>query len=355
LTFIYPESYDTREFPERSPPKAPIPLSHVRLYAREELVVFFLFSFLMLRFLFRYARMVSIRRYLRLFEPLLEGSNLLDAESQCLASRPLSVLSIFDVFSSFTAALKTWFDDWLAIPVCSYFYLPEPVSAHLIHACMMLSCWAKVAGPSAVRLSSARGTASRKEIPTPLRVVPAFSGVPECPDLSIPRPTGSPSTSTISAQTLNTLRSQVLAQPSLQVDIFGTVDAMVIRFEAAKKEMAAAQGGAWENDTWDLAAEHLKMKRLRLEKWCEIVAIVASKKRLRSVDASNSINEESGRILNMSGGRTINYFDWPVLSYDQGNMHWESDLFDELMRDIHPEGLLDTSGDWGTGILDNIG
>lgn len=130
---------------------------------------------------------------------------------------------------------------------------------------------------------------------------------------------------------------------------------MVIRCEAAKKEMAAAQGVVWENDTWDLAAEHLKMKRLRLEKWCEIVAIVASKERLRSVDASSSINEESGRILNMPGGPTINYFDWPVSSNDPGNIHWESDLFDEIMKDIHPEGLLDTPGDWGTGILDNMG
>lgn len=309
-----------------------------------------------------YARLDSLSchynsTYLRLFEPLLEGSKLPDAESQCFASRPLSVLSIFDVFSSFTAALKTWFSDWLAIPVCSYFYLPEPVSAQLIHACMMLSCWARVAGPSAVRLSSAGTTAaSRKETTTPLRLVPAFSGVPECPDLSVLQHPGLPSsTSAISSQTLNTLRSQVLAQPSLQVDVFGIVDAMVIRCEAAKKEMAAATGGVWENDTWDLAAEHLKMKRLRLEKWCEIVALVESKERLRSVDASNSINEESGRILNMAGGQTINYLDWPLSSNDQGNMHWESDLFDEIMRDVHPEALLDTPGDWGTGILGNMG
>lgn len=290
--------------------------------------------------------------YLRLFEPLLvEGSmNVPDAESQ---SRPLSVLSIFDVFSSFTAALKTWFDDWLAIPVCSYFYLPEPVSAQLIHACMMLSCWARVAGPSAVRLSSA--ASSKKEMttatPPPRLVPPAFSGVPECPDLSVPQPQ-QPSTSAISAissQTLNTIRPQILAQPSLQIDIFGIIDAMAIRCEAASKEMAAATGGVWENDTWDLAAEHLKVKRVRLEKWCEIVAIVAASNGERLVDDLNSVNEESGRVLSMLGGRaSCNYFDWPVSGNEQGYMHWENELFDELMRDIHPEsGLLDIPGDWG--------
>ncbi|GAM43720.1 hypothetical protein TCE0_060f18760 [Talaromyces pinophilus] len=286
--------------------------------------------------------------YLRLFEPLLveESMNVPDAESQ---SRPLSVLSIFEVFSSFTAALKAWFDDWLAIPVCSYFYLPEPVSAQLIHACMMLSCWARIAGPSALRLSSA---ASRKEMTTatpPRLVPPAFSGVPECPDLSVPQ-SQQPSTSAISSQTLNTLRSQVLAQPDLQLDIFSIVDAMVLRCEAASKEMAAATGGVWENDTWDLAAEHLKIKRVRLEKWCEIVAIVAASNGERLVDDLNSVHEESGRILNvMPGGRaSCNYFDWPVLGNEQGNMHWENELFDELMRDVHPEsGFLDIPGDWG--------
>lgn len=32
--------------------KLPIPLAYIRLYARKELIVFFLFLFLMLRFLF---------------------------------------------------------------------------------------------------------------------------------------------------------------------------------------------------------------------------------------------------------------------------------------------------------------
>lgn len=130
---------------------------------------------------------------------------------------------------------------------------------------------------------------------------------------------------------------------------------MVIRCEAAKKEMAAARGGVWDNDTWDLAADHLKVKRLRLEKWCEIVAIVTNKERLRSIDASNNISEDRGRIPNMLGEQTISNFDWPVSSNDQGNMYWESDLFDEIMRDIHPEGLLDTPGDWITGVLGHVG
>jgi hypothetical protein len=307
----------------------------------------------------RYARLDSLSchynsAYLRLFGPLLEGSHLLDAEPQSLASLSLSGLSIFDVFSCFTAALKTWFDDWLSIPVCSYFYMPQPASAQLIHAAMMLSSWARVAGPSVVRLSSARTTAPQKEASTPRQLVPAFSGFPECPDLSLPQPPASSSAPAISVQTLNTLRAQVLAQPGLQVDIFGIVDAMVVRFEAAKKEMAAAQGGVWENDTWDLAAEHIKMKKLRVEKWCEIVEIVTDKGRNRLTNASNGVDEGSGGTLSMLGGRSIDCLDWLVSSNDQENRHWESDLFDDIMRDIHPGVLLDTSDDWNTGVLNDM-
>jgi hypothetical protein len=220
---------------------------------------------------------------------------------------------------------------------------------------MMLSRWVRVAGPSAVKVSSSRTTARLKETTIPLKSVPAFSGVPECPDLSLPQPPALPSTSAISTQALSTIRAQVLAKENLQVDIFSIVDAMVIRLEATKKEMAAAQGGVWKNNIWDLAAEHIKMKKLKVEKWCEVVAMVAGKERIRLTNASNTVDEESGWTTNALGGQSIDCFDWLVSCNDQQNTHWESDLFDEIMMDIHTGGPPDTSGDWGTGVLDDMG
>jgi hypothetical protein len=263
-------------------------------------------------------------------------------------------LSIFDVFSRFTAALKTWFTDWLAIPVCSYFYLPQPASAQLIHAAMMLSRWVRVAGPSAVRLSCAGNTALLKDATIPRQPIPAFSGVPACPDLSLPQRSVSASISAVSAQALNTLRAQVLAQPGLHVDIFGILDAMVVRFEAAKKEMAASQGVVWENDTWDLAAEQIKMKKVRVQKWCETIAIVAGEGRNRLTDTSNVVGEGGGETTNMLGGQGIGDLEWLVSNSDQDNRQWEIDLFDEMMGDIHTGVLLDTSGGWDIGVLDDM-
>jgi hypothetical protein len=273
--------------------------------------------------------------YLRIFEPLLAGSHLPDAEPQSFASLSISGVPIFDIFSHFTAALKAWLENWLAIPVCSYFYMPQPAYVQLVHGAMMLSRWVKVAGSSAAKLSSAGTAVSQKEFTVPWQPTPALSGVPSCPDLSLPRPPASLSTQVVSAQILHTFRANVIAQPNLQVDILSILDTMAARFEAAKKEMAAAQGVDWENDTWDFAAEHLKMKKARVEKWCEMVAMAAGEGRSPLNDAHDSVYEESREAMNLLAGRSVNDFGWVTSDYGWDNMQWESAMFDEILQDIH--------------------
>lgn len=286
--------------------------------------------------------------YLRIFEPLLAGSHLPDAESQSFASLSLSGVLIPDVFSDFTAALKAWLHNWVAIPVCSYFYMPQPAYAQLVHAAMMLSRWIRVAGPSAVKLSSTGAAASQKESTAPWQSMPALSGVPSCPDLSLPRPPALASTQVVSAQILSTLRAQVTTQSNLQVDIFGILDTMAARFEAAKEEMAAAQGVEWENDTWDLAAKHLKMKKARVEKWCDIVAIAADEERSPLTNDYNSVSQGSSETTNMWRRQSVDGFEWLTPGYDQ-DMQWENTMFDEIMRDIHTVDVFKSPVDWNTG------
>jgi hypothetical protein len=273
--------------------------------------------------------------YLRIFEPLLAGSHLPDADSQSFASLSLSGLPISDVFSQFTAALKAWLENWLAIPVCSYFYMPQPAYVQLVHGAMMLSRWVRVAGPGAVKLSSSGTAVSQKELTVPWQPTPALSGVPSCPDLSLPRPPASLSTQVVSAQILNTLRTNVTAQPNLQVDILGIFDTMGARFEAAKKEMAAAQGLDWENDTWDFAAKHLMLKKARVEKWCEVVAMAAGEGRSPRTDAHDSVYDGSREATNMLPGQSVDDFGWVTSGYDWDNMQWESAMFDEILQDLH--------------------
>lgn len=250
------------------------------------------------------------------------GSHIPDAESQSFAMLSIQGVPIPDVFSQFTAALKAWIESWLAIPVCSYFYMPQPAYVQVVHGAMMLSRWVRVAGPSAVRLSSPGDPT------TPWQPPPALSGVPSCPDLGLTRPPASLPTHVVSAQILNTLREKVTAQPTLQVDISGILDTMAARFEAAKKEMAAAQGVEWENHTWDFAAEHLKMKKSRIEKWCEVVTMAAGEGRSPLTDAHDSTSV-------YQGSREVDDFAWVTAGYEWDSMQWESAMFDEILQDIH--------------------
>lgn len=293
--------------------------------------------------------------YTRIFEPLLAGSHLPDAAPHSFAALTLSGISIPSVFSHFTTALKAWFASWLAIPVCSYFYLPQPAYALLAHDARALIRWVRVAGPSAIKPPGAgAGASSQKALlataPWQQQQLPALNGVPPCPDLSV-QPERSPvleASQAASAQILDALRARIMARPELQVDILGVLDTMVARFEAARKEMAAAQGVEWENETWDLAAEQMRMKKARVEKWCDVVAMAAAEGR---TDADDTVDEGSGELVSH-----VEDFEWLTPGFDLDNMQWESAMFDEIMQDMHTGGaVFSSSGDWDTGLQVDIG
>ncbi|KAH9222174.1 hypothetical protein DL95DRAFT_380976, partial [Leptodontidium sp. 2 PMI_412] len=80
--------------------------------------------------------------HLRLYEPLLQDTHLLDSVSRSLTTLSLSDISTHSRFNACHLALKTWFEHWLTIPVCYYFYMSQPLAAQLIYSMMMLSRWA---------------------------------------------------------------------------------------------------------------------------------------------------------------------------------------------------------------------
>jgi hypothetical protein len=195
----------------------------------------------------------------------------------------------------------------------------------------MLTRWVRVAGPSAVQLCSGGSAVSQIDF----AVSCALSGVPPCPDLNSPEPRASLSTQVLSAQILSTLRSKIATERNLQVNVLDILDTMGARFEAAKKEMVAAQGSEWENNIWDFAAQHLKIKQARIKKWCEIVAIAASEGRGPLSDVHDSGHEISRDILDILPGRSDDYHEWETSGYDWENIQWESTMFDEILQDIH--------------------
>lgn len=264
---------------------------------------------------------------LRIFEPLQTGSHLPDADAQSFASLSTSGLSIDDVFSCFTITLKTWLENWLAVPVCSYFYMPQPAYVQLVHGAMMLTRWVKIAGSTAVKLSNSDSAVPRVDS------TPALSGVPSCPDLSLPKLPASLPTQ-VSAQILRRLRDKITMHPEHQIDVLGVLDLMAARFEAAKKEMSAAQGLDWENDIWDIAAEHARLKKARIEKWCKTIAMAADEGRnLPTGDyESYGSSKEATDIL---PGRNLDELGRSAPGFEWDNLQWEGAMFDEFLQDIY--------------------
>ncbi|KAH7304327.1 hypothetical protein B0I35DRAFT_445530 [Stachybotrys elegans] len=247
--------------------------------------------------------------------------------------------SPLDIFSQFTTAINTWFRDWHTVPVCLYFYLSQPVAMQIIYASRSLVQWARLAGPNAVTLSSMGNTTNYGDH-IPYQKMPAFMGVPPCPDLVVPQ-TASASGSVSGQITLNMLRAQITARPELRVDLLGIAAATATRFEAARTEMAAAQGVVWRNETWDAAAAHMRSKRARVAEWCEI-AMAAKSDDGEMEPLSLFHGDEDTSMLPRWGFDSLNQ-DW----------HWEGDGFGGT--DLDDGVIHDAFGGWITNGMGDLG
>jgi hypothetical protein len=120
------------------------------------------------------------------------------------------------------------------------------------------------------------------------------------------------------------------------VDVLGIAEAMAVRCEAAKKEMAAAQGGVWENDMWDAAAQQMWMKKARVEKWCEIAAVVGIHR------------ENQPLVIPLDHGDATNVPAWwssEKFESQDGNNNWQwaNNMFDGMDCD---SAFLEIYRDW---------
>ncbi|KAI2604640.1 hypothetical protein GGR54DRAFT_454610 [Hypoxylon sp. NC1633] len=285
---------------------------------------------------------------LRLWEPPRIDAALLEKISKSLASLSLDSASSLDIFYRSSAALKSWFDDWLSIDVADYFVLPMPASAQLINAVIMLARWSKLSSPSP-NFTPAPPSASTQIV----RSDPGCSGMASVPavasreiDPAIPA-------------ALRAIRSHLISQPELQIDVLGIIQAMATRFEQAREEGERQSGAGWENDIWDMAARKIKGTRLKLERWAELVAAAGSES--RKPEASSADSNVTGEPYLDGQGMEGN---WPVESsgidtcvqpsndgWDPG-ASWANDFFDGLGLDQN--FFFDGSGDYGAVVLNSL-
>ncbi|KAJ5833247.1 hypothetical protein N7474_001558 [Penicillium riverlandense] len=172
---------------------------------------------------------------LRLFGPLL--SDIGPSSVTTPASVPLSLMHTegFDRYRAATSTLRTWVNNWLAIPVCYYFYMPQPCYGHLIYAITMLARQA--------RLSL------------------LVNAQPKC---------ASSISSNISADTAQPATKNSEAETTENM-VLNALESFASRFAAARVEIGAAHGREWENNRLDLIAKTLRVKKARIEKWSNVL------------------------------------------------------------------------------------
>lgn len=133
-------------------------------------------------------------------------------------------------------ALRAWFEDWLTIPVCHFFYMPMSGYLHLTNTTVILLRRARLA--LLTRLQQGDSYAPE-------------AGMNGCSGAA---PAG------------------VDAGGSSNDLMLDLLDRLASRFEEARIEMAAAHCSEWANDFLDLISWKLRERKACIEKWINVIS-----------------------------------------------------------------------------------
>lgn len=294
---------------------------------------------------------------LRLWEPPKIDATLLEKISNSLESLSLDSASSLDVFYRSSRALKSWFEFWLSIDVTDYFVLPMPASAQLINAVIMLARWSKLSSPSpSPNRPPTASTGPPGSIPQMVRDDPGCSTAALAPAPVLKAKDLDPAI----PGAVRAIRSHLISQPELQIDVPAILQAMAARFEQARGVSAKQSGGVvWENDIWDLAARKIRGTRFKLERWAELVAAAGAES--RRPEPSTSVSAAAGEPDLASSHVTEGNWLMEPQNMDicvtedgwgSGNP-WGNDFFDVISLD--QSFFFDGAGDYGTAFLNNLG
>lgn len=226
----------------------------------------------------------------RLFEPLLAYP--------CKSSLPYSTWAssvdqeAFKYYHTATVALRTWLETWLAIPVCYYFYMPQPGFGHLIFAVAILVRRARLlllARSQLITGSSSNGV----------------------------------NLGTFATETIPTYSAADTSQGLLVEGL----ESLAARFVAAKEEIGVALGVQWKNDLLDLIARKIRARKSRIEKWTNIIAASENLSR-RDTVTSTSFECDAQDVLATSWPSDL---DESMLGHDDlEDWLWSDDMFLEM-------------------------
>ncbi|KAJ5734117.1 hypothetical protein N7493_002903 [Penicillium malachiteum] len=201
--------------------------------------------------------------------PRVDASLLASLATSMTTSAPTPNTSPLDGFYRSHAALKQWFDDFLASPPpSSYYCLPLPFSMIIIYAVVILGRWAKLCGP---------GPGSQP-LATPEPSDP--SGSYNNPMLAPLTPASSTLNDSTSSRgeyklvsALARLKLQLTTQPGLSLDVNGILGMLCDRLERVGAFLAGhdTASEARVPNIWMLKAAKLRIVQFKLQQWADLV------------------------------------------------------------------------------------
>ncbi|KAM0332410.1 hypothetical protein ACHAQA_002690 [Verticillium albo-atrum] len=259
---------------------------------------------------------------IRLYEPPILDATLLTAISKSLTTdAPMPVApSHLDAFYQSNAALKAWYEDWLSVPVSSYYCLPMPGHLEITYVVTILGRWAKLAAPGTIR-------------PVSTALPPDPSGSWNNPANDNVPPLLFPGSQLVQAVT--TLKTQLATQPGLELDVTAILGALGSRIEQVSDLLAAGGSDpqAWERNIWARSAIKLKIAQLKLEQFAAAVAEEAGEQEEDDEEEEEgSMQADCGRSGDMAGATGFGNMMEGWTDDVMANMGWSltGDLYENL-------------------------
>lgn len=285
---------------------------------------------------------------LRLYEPPKIDAELLASLSNSLKSLASGHNSALDIFYQANAALKSWFDAWLAIPISAFYSCPLPMALRLIYAVVMISRWAWLAASNSEPSKLAPVADPSNDNPNV-----ALAAMEAAINPNTPVSISTPSTSSKSPsrdqsaperslpQVLTELRAQLSRQPSLMIDVADILNKVATQLEEVDATMAAvsADSGPWRGNIYTLGATKVRIAQIRQRRWAEMVS-----KGEEEEDDDDEGGEQDGMgEVDMQGNIPANFSTMGSWGYD---MTWGPDVYDIVDPSLFMDGMGGAIGDW---------
>lgn len=287
---------------------------------------------------------------LRLYEPPKIDAELLASLSNSLKSLASGHNSALDIFYQANAALKSWFDAWLAIPISAFYSCPLPMALQLIYAVVMISRWAWLAASNSEPSKLAPVADPSNDNPNV-----ALAAMEAAINPNTPVSISTPSTSSKSPsrdqsaperslpQVLTELRAQLSRQPALMIDVADILNKVATQLEEVDATMAAlsADSGPWRGNIYTLGATKVRIAQIRQRRWAEMVSKAEEEE---DDDEDDEDGEQNGMgEVEMQGNLPANLSTMGSWGYD---MTWGPDVYDIVDPSLFMDGMGGAIGDW---------